>query len=79
MLGDKLPEGMKEVFAKTKPGIVHMAGYGSTVGIGFLGEDADKLWRLFYFYLLGKGIYIGARGSMSLSIVYEEEHVERSL
>lgn len=78
-LGDKLRGGIAEIFSHKAPGLVAMAGTGSAVGIAFQGEDAEKLRKLFYFYLLRKRIYIGARGFIALNITHEEEHVERAL
>ena len=78
-LGDKLRAGIAEIFAGKSPGLVAMAGLGSTVGIKFQGEEAETLRRLFYFYLLGKRVYIGARGFIALNITHGEEHVERAL
>ena len=78
-LGNKLREGMGAIFTEKSPGLVRMTGYGSAVGIAFLGEDADVLRRLFFFYLLAERIYVGPRGFIAVSIVHAEEHVERAL
>lgn len=78
-LGDKLRTGIADIFDKKRPGLVAMAGYGSAVGIAFLGQSADKLKRLFYFYLICKRIYVGPRGFIALNLTHNEEHVERAL
>lgn len=78
-LGNKLRKGMEEIFTQRAPGLVAITGYGSTVGVTFLGGDGDKRRKLFYFYLLGKRIYIGQRGFIALNLAHDESHVERAL
>ncbi|PYH94327.1 PLP-dependent transferase [Aspergillus ellipticus CBS 707.79] len=78
-LGDVLREGIQRVFEERGKGVCVTRGFGSAVGLVFLGDDADKWRDLFYFYLLDQGVYIGHRGFLAVNLVHRMEHVERVL
>ncbi|RAK84385.1 putative acetylornithine aminotransferase [Aspergillus costaricaensis CBS 115574] len=54
-------------------------GYGSTVGIGFVGELGPPLREMFYFTLLQQGILIGRRGFLCVNLAHTYAQVERFL
>ncbi|KAJ6189016.1 hypothetical protein N7519_003924 [Penicillium mononematosum] len=74
-LGKQLREGLDVIFNASSPGTVIVRGFGSLVGVHFMGPDSNTLRDAFYFFLLTRKIYIGHRGFLCLSIVHEEKHV----
>ncbi|KAM0274920.1 hypothetical protein ACHAQH_007729 [Verticillium albo-atrum] len=78
-LGHRLREGVADAFAKKREGVVRVTGISNVAGFEFLGHDGPKVRALFYFFMLGRGIYVASRGFVSLNIVHEEEHVDQLL
>ncbi|KAL4766868.1 pyridoxal phosphate-dependent transferase [Aspergillus nidulans var. acristatus] len=60
-------------------GTAVVRGFGSLIGVQFIGPDSDALRDAFYFYLLKRGIYIGHRGFLCLNIMHEERHIHAVL
>lgn len=56
-----------------------VTGFGSAVGLHFLGSHADCLGELFFFYMLQKGIYVGRRGFVYFNLTHTDGHVEEFL
>lgn len=78
-LGERLREGLDQVFNTLIPNTAIVRGFGSLVGVHFLGPDSDDLRDAFYFFLLTQNIYIGHRGFLCLNIMHEEKHIEAVL
>ncbi|GKZ84482.1 hypothetical protein AnigIFM56816_009815 [Aspergillus niger] len=78
-LGTQLREGLDVVFNVSRPDTAVVRGFGSLVGVHFLGPDSDALRDAFYFFLLTRKIYVGHRGFLCLSIVHKEEHIQAVL
>ena len=78
-LGDKLRDGMKQIFESKSPTVGFVRGFGSIVGFGFNGPDADEVREAFFYYMAKKRVYIGPRGFMALNILHEEKHIEIAL
>lgn len=78
-LGDKLRVGLKTIFESKDPPVGFVRGFGSVVGFGFNGPDAEVLREAFFYYMVKERIYIGPRGFIALNILHEREHIERAL
>ncbi|KAL4971424.1 pyridoxal phosphate-dependent transferase [Aspergillus desertorum] len=78
-LGQQLREGLDAVLNAAGVERAVVRGFGSLVGVHFLGPESAALRDAFYFYLLERGIYIGHRGFLCLNIMHEERHVQRVL
>ena len=78
-LGDALRTGLQVIFDEKRPGTLILRGIGSTIGLHAPGPEGPTLKRLYYFYLLNKGIYSGHRGSFVLNLEHRQEHVDRVL
>ncbi|KAB8217749.1 pyridoxal phosphate-dependent transferase [Aspergillus novoparasiticus] len=74
-LGERLRDGLDKVFNVPGPTTAIVRGFGSLVGLHFLGPDSDNLRDAFYFFLLTHKIYVGHRGFLCLNIMHEEKHV----
>ncbi|KAL4769300.1 pyridoxal phosphate-dependent transferase [Aspergillus nidulans var. acristatus] len=75
-LGEELREGLDRIFNANRPGTAIVRGFGSLVGLHFLGSDSEALRDAFYFFLLRRGIYIGHRGFLCVNVMHEETHVQ---
>jgi glutamate-1-semialdehyde 2,1-aminomutase len=75
-LGDGLRRGINNAVKMYKIQLIEATGFGSAVGIQFLGESRDGLRDAFFFFLLSKGIYVGKRGFISLGIMHEQDHID---
>ncbi|KAL3457139.1 pyridoxal phosphate-dependent transferase [Aspergillus heterothallicus] len=69
-LGDYLREKGNEIVRQAGLKGVVLVGYGSLVGIGFLGEQGHILREIFYFSMLKEGILIGRRGFLCLNLAH---------
>ena len=78
-LGNKLRDGMKQIFESKNPPIGFVRGFGSVVGFGFNGPDAAEVREAFFYYMAKKRVYIGPRGFMALNILHEGKHIEIAL
>ncbi|GJC94255.1 aminotransferase class-III [Colletotrichum higginsianum] len=79
-LGDRLRRGLAAAFeSRDASQVVTLTGFGSVIGVHFNGPSADTLRDLFFFYLLGKRIYVGRRGFLALNLTHGEEHIRRVL
>ncbi|KAL4746675.1 hypothetical protein BDW72DRAFT_207150 [Aspergillus terricola var. indicus] len=78
-LGRQLREGLDGVLNAAGGARAAVRGFGSLVGVHFLGPNSAALRDAFYFDLLAQGIYIGHRGFLCLDIMHEERHVQRVL
>ncbi|KAL2671590.1 hypothetical protein Neosp_014180 [[Neocosmospora] mangrovei] len=74
-LGDSLRNGINSY----QKDFIQASGIGSMIGLHFLGPAAAKLRDALFFYMLGKQVYIGKRGFLSLSLAHEPEHIQRFL
>lgn len=54
-------------------------GFGSIVGIKFLGADSETLRDMFYFEMLKKQIVVGRRGFIALNLVHKDAHIDNFL
>ncbi|KAK5062926.1 hypothetical protein LTR84_005002 [Exophiala bonariae] len=78
-LGDKLRDGMRMIFEAKSPPVGFVRGFGSVVGYGFHGPDAEILREAFFYHMVKKRIYIGSRGFIALNILHDGKHVDRAL
>ena len=82
-LGDTLKNGINQILHTTDSdrglSLIHSTGFGSVIGLHFLGPLADDIKEAFFFHMLSRGIYVGQRGFISLNIMHEQEHVDRVL
>lgn len=78
-LGDQLRRRLGEVLSSMAPERVLVRGFGSLVGVHFLGPRSEDLLATFYFHMVSKGIYMGHRGFLCLSIVHEQEHIDAAI
>lgn len=75
-LGEQLREGLDHILNASRPDTAIVRGFGSLVGVHFLGPDSDALRNAFYFFLLTQKIYVGHRGFLCLNIVHEKRHID---
>ncbi|KAL1848452.1 hypothetical protein Plec18170_008050 [Paecilomyces lecythidis] len=78
-LGDRLRDEANNLMQITGFHRIRFTGYGSAVGIYFMGGNADCLRECFYFSMLNRGIYIGRRGFMFLNLAHTEASVDHVL
>ncbi|KAF5598361.1 aminotransferase class-III [Fusarium pseudocircinatum] len=71
-LGNRMRDGINAYNSQS----VQASGFGSVVGIQFLGEFDTRLRDAFFFYMLKQRIYVGKRGFLSVSLVHEAEHAD---
>lgn len=75
-LGDLLRRRLSDILNPEGSDSIVVRGFGSLVGVYFLGHGSEDLQATFYFHMLSNGIYMGHRGFLCLSIVHELEHIE---
>ncbi|THW98918.1 aminotransferase class-III [Aureobasidium pullulans] len=78
-LGDKLRDGINEmakrhVLEDALP-LIRATGFGSQVGLHYVGDEQEKLRDCVFFFMLDQGIYMGKRGFISINLVHEENHI----
>jgi glutamate-1-semialdehyde 2,1-aminomutase len=78
-LGDKMRRGLIRLFTARDQSVISVVGFGSLVGLLFHGPNALDWKKLFYFYMLKKGIYPSPRGTFSLNLLHQQEHTEKVL
>lgn len=74
-LGDDIRDGINAYGNK----FIRANGLGSVVGLKFSGLAANRLRDAFFFYMLGKQMYIGKRVFFSINLTHEAEHVKKFL
>ncbi|KEQ79832.1 aminotransferase class-III [Aureobasidium pullulans EXF-150] len=79
-LGDKLRDGINEMAKKCVPeddvALMKATGFGSQVGLHYVGDEQEKLRDCVFFFMLDQGIYMGKRGFISINLVHEEHHID---
>lgn len=78
-LGDRLRDGVNTLASRSDPQLVTATGLGSCVGLHFAGPTPDRLRDCLFLFLLGRGVYVGKRGFVSVNLVHEEGHVDALL
>ncbi|KAK1149529.1 hypothetical protein N8T08_005078 [Aspergillus melleus] len=78
-LGDRLRAEANSLIQTAGFHSLRFIGYGSAVGLYFMGVDADRLRECFYFSMLNRGILIGRRGFLMLNLAHTEASVDRVL
>lgn len=78
-LGDRIRNKINEIAQEKRLVDVRAIGFGSAVGIHFLGSEGDKVRDVFYFELLKRGILIGRRGFAMLNLTHTDAHVDSLL
>ena len=78
-LGDDLRATANMIAQQAGLKDVIFVGYGSTVGIVFLGDRGPALRDVFYFHLVKRGILIGRRGFLCLNLTHTKEHIDQFL
>ena len=76
-LGDQLREKIRLLFGSYTECPGSTRGFGSMVGFGFTGPNADLIREAFFCYMAKSRIYTGPRGFMALNILHDGSHVER--
>ncbi|KAF4960048.1 hypothetical protein FSARC_10579 [Fusarium sarcochroum] len=74
-LGDRMRDGINAYNSE----YLQASGFGSVVGIQFLGESGTRLRDAFFFYMLKQGIYVGKRGFLSVNLAHQAEHASQFL
>ncbi|TIA05760.1 aminotransferase class-III [Aureobasidium pullulans] len=79
-LGDKLRDGINEMAKTYVPEdalpLTRATGFGSQVGLHYVGDGQEKLRDCVFFYMLDQAIYMGKRGFISINLVHEEHHID---
>ncbi|KAK6382393.1 hypothetical protein LTS17_004280 [Exophiala oligosperma] len=57
--------------------ILQVTGFGSLTGLHFSGPQAGTLRDVFFFHMLKRGIYVGKRGFLNLTIMHDQRHVDQ--
>ncbi|GMF68586.1 unnamed protein product [Aspergillus oryzae] len=78
-LGDDLRATGNSIVQQAGLKDIVFVGYGSTVGMGFLGDRGQVLREVFYFTLVKQGILMGRRGFLCLNLAHTKEHIDRFL
>ena len=78
-LGDDLRATGNSIAQQAGLKDIVFVGYGSTVGMGFLGDRGPALREVFYFTLVKQGILMGRRGFLCLNLAHTKEHIDRFL
>lgn len=78
-LGDNLRGTGNSIVQQAGLKDIVFVGYGSTVGVGFLGDRGQVLREVFYFTLVKQGILMGRRGFLCLNLAHTKEHIDRFL
>ncbi|GKZ21499.1 hypothetical protein AbraIFM66951_006682 [Aspergillus brasiliensis] len=78
-LGDYLRSEGNKILQQAGIRNMVFTGYGSTTGIGFLGEDGPAARDVFYFTLLQQGVLIGRRGFLCLNLAHTQAQVQSFL
>ncbi|KFA70649.1 hypothetical protein S40285_08405 [Stachybotrys chlorohalonatus IBT 40285] len=77
VLGSKLRFGINAYMQGREHEVIYAIGHGSMTGIHFEGPQSALLKDALWFFMIGKGIYIGKRGFTAVNFVHEQEHIDR--
>ncbi|KAF3033683.1 hypothetical protein E8E12_002826 [Didymella heteroderae] len=79
-MGEGLRDEINKVVSEAGLGIqIGAQGFGSIIGIRFLGVDSDTLRDIFYFEMLKRQIIVGRRGFVALNLMHKNAHIENFL
>lgn len=76
-MGERLRDGVNKLVAEAAlESRFGAQGFGSIVGMKFLGPDSEALRDMFYFEMLKKQIVVGRRGFVALNLMHKDAHID---
>lgn len=79
-MGERLRDGVNDIVSEAGlESQMGAQGFGSIIGIKFLGTDSEILRDMFYFEMLKRQIVVGRRGFVALNLMHKDAHVNSFL
>ncbi|KAJ4380992.1 hypothetical protein N0V86_003339 [Didymella sp. IMI 355093] len=79
-MGERLRDGINRLASESGFGSqIGAQGFGSIIGIKFLGAENEVLRDTFYFEMLKKQIVVGRRGFVALNLMHTDDHIDEFL
>lgn len=75
-MGERLRTGINELVSGAGLGSrMGAQGFGSVIGIKFLGGESETWGDMFYFEMLKRHIAVGRRGFVALDLMHTDDHI----